>query len=230
MNSMSEQEEALFKEWKQANQAELVLDGVVNEKQYLSIPKRKRLLFILKEANDDPKKEWDGNLKGYVANGARAATWNNITRWTRAIRALPDELSWGCLSMNFKAAERAKTLNEIAFMNLNKRRGGTGTANRKAIQDAVKKDGDCIRKQIAIYDAKYIICCGKGVFDLTMQVILGRELNPQDWKATKRGVRFVESPMGRHLIDYRHPQARIRADLLCFHLVDAIREIESKDR
>ncbi len=185
MKSMLEQEEALFKEWKQANQAELVLDGVVNEKQYLSMPKRKRLLFILKEANDDPKKEWDGNLKGYVAKGARAATWNNITRWTRAIHALPNELSWGCLSKKFEPAERAETLDKIAFMNLNKRRGGIGTANLSNVKAAVEEDeNDIIRKQIAIYGAKHLICCGKGGFDLTMQVIPARDL-ARKW--TKRG-------------------------------------------
>lgn len=226
VNSILRQQEELFERWKNATQDKLILDGVVDEAKYLG--SRRRLLFVLKEANYQGSEGWD--LKDYVARGEWANTWNNITRWTRAIHGLPKEPSWGSLSKSFEKAERAETLSQIAFMNLNKRTGGTGTANWEAIKDAVNTDEDFIREQIAIYRAKYIICCGQYVARLTIKVILGREADRQDWRETKRGVWFVKLPQGGHLIDYWHPQARMPANLLSFHLVDAIREIESKDR
>lgn len=227
VNSVLRQQEELFERWKKATQDKLILDGVVNAAKYLG--SRRRLLFVLKEANYQGSEGWD--LKDYVAQGEWANTWNNITRWTRAIHALPDELPWECLSKNFKSEERAATLKKIAFMNLNKRTGGTGTANWEAIKAAVKEDEDLIREQFAIYGANYVICCGKGVSDLTIPILLelAEEQKP-DWQSTSRGVWFAKLPIGGHLIDYWHPQARMPANLLCFHLVDAIREIESKDR
>ena len=220
MNSISEQQGALFEQWKRATQGELILDGVVDEAKYSSSPRQ--LLFILKEANYPGSEGWD--LKEHVAQGEWANTWNNITRWTRAIHALPEELPWESLS-KIGREERVETLNKIAFMNLNKRTGGTGTANREAIEAAVQEDEGFIRKQIAIYGANYIICCGQGVADLTTSVVA-----PQpDWQVTKRGVWFVKLQRSRHLISYWHPQSRMPANLLCFHLADAIRELEAED-
>ncbi len=220
VSSISKQQGALFERWKRATQGELILDGVVNEEKYLRSPRQ--LLFILKEANYQGSKGWD--LKEHVAQGEWSSTWNNITRWTRAIHEFPDELSWESLS-EIRREERVETLNKIAFMNLNKRTGGTGTANWKAIKDAVREDECFIRKQIAIYSANYIICCGQGVADLTTSV-----LAPQwDWQVTKRGVWFVKLQRSRHLISYWHPQSQMPANLLCFQLADAIRELEAKD-
>lgn len=223
MNSISQQQKTLFEDWRQMIRSEpLVFDGVRDQAKYWNSPRR--LLFVLKEANYPGSEEWD--LKDYVAEWGK--TWNNITRWTRAIHALPDELPWERLSWIDKGM-RLETLDKIAFMNLNKRTGGTGTANSEKIEAVVENDKDFIHKQIAIYRAKYVICCGQHVAGLTRKVILGREANRRDWRETKRGVRFMELPMGGHLIDYLHPQARgIPATLLCFHLVDAIREIEQR--
>ncbi|MYF10807.1 MAG: hypothetical protein F4229_07455 [Gammaproteobacteria bacterium] len=222
VNSASKQQKTLFDRWKRETQEELILDGMVDAAKYWDSPRR--LLFVLKEANYRGNEGWD--LKDYVAKGEWSHTWNNITRWTRAIHALPEELSWkDCLSPIGKDA-RVKELGKIAFMNLNKRTGGTGVANITKIREAVEKDKCFIREQVEIYDPQYIICCGIGfVFDLTVPIILERE-GERSCEETKRGVRYVKLPQGGHLIDYWHPQSRIQANLLCFPLVDAIREIE----
>ncbi|MDE0270783.1 MAG: hypothetical protein OXP11_06205 [Gammaproteobacteria bacterium] len=220
VNSASKQQKTLFDRWKRETQEELILDGMVDAAKYWDSPRR--LLFVLKEANYQKSDSWD--LKDHVAKGEWSNTWNNITRWTRAIHALPEELSWECLS-DINRDKRVNELGKIAFMNLNKRTDGTGVANVTAIKEAAEKDSGFIREQIAIYDAKYIICCGTGVSDLTIPIISEQERKPV-WQKTKRGVRFVNLPGGGHLIDYWHPQSRMPANLLCFPLVDAIREIE----
>ena len=74
-----------------------------------------------------------------------------------------------------------------------------------------RRGGDFIREQIGIYDAEYIIWCGKGVSDLTTSIIFG---GSPDWRTTERGVWFVELPTGGHLIDYWHPQYRVAANLI----------------
>ena len=217
---MSEREETLFRRWEEALQGNFIRDGVVDEAKYADSPRR--LLFVLKEANSAGRKGW--NLREEVTRGPWATTWNNLTRWTRAIHALPESLPWACLS-EICVHKRVETLNKIAFMNVNKRPGGTGVANMEAISAAAEKDSDFIRAQIAIYHADYVICCGKGISDLVAPIIFGRK---PDWQMTDRGVWFVELPIGGHLIDYSHPQSRVPANMLCFHLADAIREIEGR--
>ena len=205
---------------KEAIQGDFICDGVVDEAKYSTSPRR--LLFVLKEANSPGSEGW--NLREEVARGQWATTWNNITRWTLAIHALPEAMPWRKLSP-IDENRRVETLKKIAFMNLNKRPGGTGVANMEAIEAAVEKDGDFIREQLGIYGADYITCCGKGVSELTTSVILGWQ---PDWQATERGDWFVGLPIGGHLIDYWHPQSRMPANMLCFQLVDAIRAIEAK--
>lgn len=97
----------------------------------------RRLLFVLKEANTQETVGW--NLREEVAGGPWASTWNNLTRWTRAIHALPDASAWETLS-EIGVDERVETINKIAFMNLNKRTGGRGVANWSAVQTAAHGD------------------------------------------------------------------------------------------
>ena len=47
------------------------------------------------------------------------------------------------------------------------------------------------------------------------------------WKQTKHGIWYVVEPTGRIIVEYSHPEARVKDCLLYYGLVDAVREIIS---
>jgi len=86
-------EEKLFDEWQEKlgynleNKKIFVRDGLVDEKSYFKAPVK--ILYLLKEVNGGDR-DWD--LREYIENGGRAATWDNITRWTKGILKYKEEL------------------------------------------------------------------------------------------------------------------------------------------
>lgn len=209
-----EREEALFEEWQCAIGMPFVPDGVVDSKPYSS--SSRRLLYVLKEAND-----YDKDLRSFVRKGAQGATWNNLTRWTKTVHALPNTLDWSKLEY-VTLKQRIETLKSIAFMNINKH-GGGAQANQKELGKIAERDQGFIRKQIQIYDADYMVCCGTG--DLVKPILPDKGL--KDYR-TDRGIWYLRMENEGWLIWFWHPQARIKKNLLCFALSDAIRFIERK--
>ena len=92
MPNLNERENALFEEWEHnlGQQGEsFVRDGAVCGETYQSTTPR--LLFLLKEVNDPEGGNWD--LREFLREGGQGPTWNNVTRWTRGILALPELLA-----------------------------------------------------------------------------------------------------------------------------------------
>lgn len=215
--SIKSSEEALFREWRPIRPG-FVSDGVADEKSYLS--SGKRILFVLKEANDPDGGEWD--LREYMQEGARPHTWNNITRWVEGIRNIPTDLSWCDLEqVDFK--RRRESLKTIAVINL-KKSPGSHTSNPIDVAIAATQDKELLNRQVALYDADLTILCG--VSDLFHSVVSFDK--PPEWKTTSRGVRYHEHAPGKIVIDYVHPEARVSGKFLHYALVDAIREITTK--
>jgi hypothetical protein len=212
---LADREEALFREWS-VNRPSFVRDGVVDETAFLST--KPALLFLLKEVNDTKSGGgWD--LRSFVKSGARPSTWTNVTRWVRGIRALPGHLPWASLS-KISRADRVSTLASIAVMNL-KKTPGTHTANSAQIKAAAISDTELLRRQFDLYQTDVVICCGSVVARGLHQL-----LQPdQPWRATSRGVRFLQYAPGRFAIEYCHPEARVPENLLYYGLIDAVREI-----
>ena len=212
-----EPEDALFEEWEQEIGPPFYRDGAVDEEAFVN--SRPRLLYVLKEPNDPEGEGWD--LRKFVRGGATGATWNNITRWTECIRALPDDVPWEQLE-TITPERRQRTLRGIAFMNLNKHPGGA-VADAENLSRVTVRDHEFIRRQIAIYKADYVICCGtKG--QLTSIVPYSEQTG--QFRQTTRGIGCLPTPNSGWLIDYWHPQAfAIPNNLLCYLLADAIREL-----
>ena len=85
--SIKKEEDLLFEELKKFS-PEIVYDGVVNEKSFLSA--RYRIVYILKEVNGG--KNWD--LRDFVYDGGRTQTWDNIARWTEGILSWEKDFLW----------------------------------------------------------------------------------------------------------------------------------------
>ena len=216
--TIKEQENSLFSDWRKTRKG-FVADGVADEDAYAK--SHKKILFIMKEANDPDGGGWD--LREFMRQGGRPATWNNITRWVEGIRALTGDIPADQREAITQEQRRIDAVRTIAAMNLKKTPGG-GTANHAAIQKVATEDGDYLSRQFGIYDADIVICCGATVGDLAYLCIK----SPVPWKMTKNMVRYHEYKPGKYLISYSHPAARGRgrsSKQMLDRLMDAIREI-----
>jgi len=216
--TISAAEDALFQEWSKGR-GDFVPDGVVNETAYVASDFR--VLLVLKEVNAPGRGGWD--LREFLRDFDRSQTWNVVTRWLRAIRALPDELTWSELKTVTKA-DRISALDSIAAMNLKKHPGGH-TSKPVEIAEASARDADFIRRQFDLYSPDLVICCGSAVANGLTDSRYPDGDPP--WQSTSRGVRFYEHLEGKHTIAYAHPAARVADSILHFALIDAIKEIRT---
>lgn len=220
--SITEKENDLFDSWK-ANHDHFVEDGVVDKDCYLE--SKHRLVFILKEANDPNGGGWD--LRKFLRDGARPQTWNNITRWVMGIRELERDIGWRELE-NINNEQRTEMLQSICAMNLKKSPGGRTTDNEQ-LSAVAKMDRDYLNKQFNLYESELdlVICCGSVTTNIFHEQIDIEK--PHKKKMTKRGIWFHEYRTSKFIISYFHPQARVSGNLLYYGIVDAVREILSRN-
>ena len=209
--SIKEEEELLFQTLRN-DAPDAVCDGVVDEARFLSA--RYRIVYVLKEVNGG--KGWD--LRDYVYHGGRAQTWDNLARWTEGILSWERDFSWKEMQENNE--ERRKTaLKKIAAVNLKKTSGGH-TSDGQEIYEAALLNSEILKKQLALYQADFIILCGtENAFIASCYA--GRNI---PWKMTKRGIwYFIDNET--IIISFSHPEARVRDNYLFYALTDAIKEI-----
>ncbi len=211
--SITEKEEKLFKLW-EAGRKDFVRDGVILENDYSdSFPK---IAFILKEVNDPGGGGWD--LREFVAEGGRAQTWNNIARWVHGIKNRNNIPNWGFYS-EISEDFRKEILKGICVINL-KKSPGTHITNMRTLESAAESDKEYIRRQYALYEPDLTICCGTG--DLFKKVVGHGD---KKWRQTKRGIWWYERDVGKYVVSFAHPEARVCSPLLIYGLLDAVNEI-----
>ncbi len=208
-----EAEELLFERWKE-NREGFVRDGVVSESDYLA--SNPKVAFILKEVNDQGGGGWD--LRKFISEGGRPQTWDNITRWVHGIRNLDSIPNWEFYS-GISNDLRVATLKSICAINL-KKSPGTHTTDHAALNVVANEDKEFIRKQYSIYNPDLTICGGTG--DL-FKLVAGHGTN--EWRITKRGIRWYEREANKYVVSFAHPEARVQSSLLVYGLLDAVQEI-----
>jgi len=209
-----EAEDALFNEWRPSRQG-FVSDGAADDEAFVS--SSKRILFILKEVNDLDGGGWD--LRQYMREGGRSYTWDNITRWVDGIRMLPRDMQWDEVKQ-VDHNQRVRALQSIAAINI-KKSPGTHTSDRRQLAFIAAQDREFLNRQVLIYDADLIICCGVPPAFHTI-VSFG---SPPKWRWTSRGIEYHEFRPGKFVISYHHPEARVADCILYYGLLDAVREI-----
>jgi len=214
--SILEAEELLFSEWKVKRHG-FMPDGVADEKAYMaSSPK---LLFVLKEVNNPDGSDFD--LRRFIREGARARTWNNVTRWVEGIRRLSEEIPWGELR-EVNKERRRRILQSIVAINLKKSPGGH-TTDPAALSATAAEDKAYLNRQFSLYEPDVVICCGTDTSN-TFHWLIDLGAQPK-WEATRRGIGFHEFKPQKLVVSYSHPEARCADCLLYYGLVDALREI-----
>ncbi len=217
------EEQALFDEWREHCRSHaqdgFVADGVVDEAAYFG--GQQKILFVLKDPNGDLA-DYDNDLCEFIRRGARAQTFDNLTRWVMGIRGLPEQTSWEKLPPFDKEASdtRAEVLRSVAFMNL-KKEPGKPEAKDPELWVAANRDRRYIQRQFSLYDPDITICCGTGGH--FVETALG---HPKSiWKHTSDKIGFFERESGKFIVDYGHPQPRYAPEKLYSQLMSALHEI-----
>ena len=211
--SIHEYETKLFNSWIGKREG-FVLDGVVSEEHYINSPLK--LCFVLKEVNDEGGGGWD--LRQFLRNGARAHTWNNISRWVKCISKFDQDVSWSELA-DITEEERKGTLKSICAMNLKKSPGGHATI-KASFNKVVTEDKEYIYEQYSLYNPDITVCCGTG-----WEFRWALELDKTEVYETSRGVKWFLNAEGKAVIMFAHPAARVQDSLLVYGLADAVREV-----
>ena len=217
MSRITEREDRLFENWP-SRQESFVRDGIVDADEYAH--SHMKLLFVLKEVND----LGSGDLREFLRGGGRGQTWNTVTRWVEGIERLPCIVPWDELE-RVDNNRRKRQLRKIAAVNL-KKEPGVGVADYGQLREATQRDRRSISDQLSLYAPDYVICCGSHVTDLLFRAepIGVYPLNADDWKSTRRGVRYCIVNGTPH-IAYVHPQARMPSNLVHYGLIDAVAEL-----
>ena len=217
LGQLANEENALFDKWKHryGHGTPFVSDGAVDPDQYArsSI----RLLFVLKEANDEGG-TWD--LRRYLRDEGRGYTWNTVTRWVEGILQLPRVVPWRELNRQPDDGRRQRALRKVVTVNLKKRPGGSST-DESEIREAARRDRDLILAQLSLYTPDFVICCGDVVASSLADDVYEPPVSTDAWRTTSRGVWFHLARGIPHVCVY-HPAARFPARFLHYELLDAV--------
>jgi hypothetical protein len=215
MNTIEQQEEALFAKWR-GQERNWVKDGVVNPEIFAaSAPK---VLYILKEANGRKEKKWqDGDLRAFLKKADRWQTWNTVARWQYAITHLKEEIDWK--KANYISKSFRKTLlKSIAVINL-KKEPGNQQSDMQEIKAFALKDLDYIKEQISIYKPDIVICGGTGDIAKELQ-LLG---SFSKWEKSDRDVEYC-NVNNTTILNYKHPGVRASKQTMFWDVAHTLRE------
>jgi len=185
-------------------------DGIIDYVSYQD--SNPRLLYILKDANDDKSDDLRTFLKGV----GQEYTWGVVARWNYAIfNGFPD---WNTINGVNAEDMRRKWLKYSAMINLKK----TPSSDKSDLLEVSTLCKDLLLKQIKLYEPNLIICCG------TSWVVgkIFSEYLTERWKFSRNGVRFSRwRGTGSYVIEFVHPQARYHSHFKHFMLTEAVKEL-----
>lgn len=202
--TIKSQEQQLFEKWrKEQNYPYFLKDGIFCEEEWNK--QSIKILYVLKEANWE---NGDTDLCEYLLSEVSSTywrTWNNIVRWTQAIR------TGGDYPRNITKADKTKCLKTIAALNI-KKVGGDAQADDEEIRRYGESDAKYIRCQIELYQPDIIICCGRGNgknADILYNYVFS-EKTPWQEPITDHNYFLCSLTSGKTIpvISFRHPQIR----------------------
>lgn len=213
---IEEHQRDLHRCWKEdRNYNCYIEDGVFDEREWNN--QNIKILYVLKEANCW-QRDSDGtchcathhkktlNLCNYLLSEKSPTywkTWNNVVRWTQAIRF------GGKYQRSITKSDKSKYLKTIAALNIKKVAGGSQSDSNKILLYG-KNDADYIKQQIDLYKPDIIICCGQGkvrIADILYAYVL---ITKSNWKKTSNGYHyFLYYPDPNKkipVLSFQHPQ------------------------
>jgi len=188
----------LFLQWKNnygGQSHRFCPDGIINEKEYQRA--NTKVLFVTKEPNHPRGEGFD--FREWYSEDVKYQFAHRLSEWAHGILHGFPPLS--DLDGEDSKARRLAALRSVAFMNV-KKVGGSSSANKKGIREAIRRDKKLILKQIQIIAPDVIVGC-LGESDLWSLLF-------EDVKLIESGfdILVASTPHGR-LIDYYHPSYRV---------------------
>lgn len=165
-----------------------------------------RILFVLKEINGSPW-ERDNLCEYFRDHKIQGKTWNNVVRWTQAIRQLviegrtADEISFEG-DQWIDDAKRKEVLSHVAAINL-KKVPGHSSSHMADIYAHTEKFSALLEEQVDILDPDVIVACG--IHLSPIKAFKELKYNDSD------GAKFHFTKRSRVIISADHPQARKNA-------------------
>ncbi len=201
---IKENEKRLFMRWQQERgYSSFLTDGVFGEEEWLK--QDLKILFVLKEANWE---NGNADLCEYLLSEKSTnywRTWNNIARWTQAIRV------GGEYKRKVTKADKTACLRTIAALNI-KKVGGDAQADDEEIKSYGVNDAAFLNEQIELYQPDLIICCGRGTgknADILHDYVLP---HVSEWQSPIGKYNYFLCTLysGKELpvVSFRHPQIR----------------------
>ncbi|QFR23685.1 hypothetical protein [Schleiferilactobacillus harbinensis] len=203
---------------KGAGYNQFVLDGLIDAKQYYSIPLR--ILIIAKESYSRdsrvPGGHIDDGFKYYCAHGGsghndpRNPALENASKWIHVVR----EAYAGneCPSDHATKPFRAQQLSTISWINL-KRESNKDSVYCKDFVSELPYTAQFIKKQIDLYDP-HVVLCG-GTYDAVEKFLFDETDQSQKHNETVNGFEGVYSfERGNKtiVIKCNHPAKRLNSD------------------
>jgi hypothetical protein len=202
--NIKEKERRLFAKWREErNYTYFLSDGLFCEEEWNQ--QTIKILYVLKEAN------WvngDGDLCEFLLSEESSnywRTWDNITRWTKAIRF------GGEYPQRVTRADKTKCLKTITALNI-KKVGGDAEADDAEISQYGESDAKYIKAQIELYQPDIIICCGRGKgknADILYNYVFS-EKTPWQEPIIEHNYFLSTLETGKTIpvVSFRHPQIR----------------------
>lgn len=199
---VKEKERQLFESWKKIRAYDSFMkDGLFDEQEWKK--QTVKILYVLKEANWENGNE---DLCEYLLSEKSPTywkTWNNIVRWTQAIRT-GGEYQW-----KVTKGDKTQCLRTIAALNI-KKVGGDAQADDEEIRQFGIRDAKYINQQIELYQPDIIICCGRGKgknADILHDYVLP---NVSEWKPSIGKYNYflgmLSTGKSIPVVSFRHPQ------------------------
>jgi hypothetical protein len=212
--TIRESEDLLFSEWRKSR-PRFVADGALDQVSYQHA--RLKLLFLLKEVNDEIGGDWD--LRDIALLASQWQTWSNVARWTFGLVNNPPYAPW----ITVPEADghfRDEWLRHIVAVNL-KKTGGGSSADKLQLIESIQTDREFLRKQLNLYKPDVTICCGTGEY---LPLFLAKD-ELGEWLSTSNGTVYARNQLLGTVVSYYHPQARYPRNFLYTMLVDAVKEM-----
>lgn len=200
-----------------ANDAiEPILDGIVNQEEYLD--SKYKILWILKEPHDEDGGGW--HMKDFIGNRKELTKY---PKWSRTFNpiiyvtysTLNGFPSWNELDDTSESPDMIDVLRRIAYINLKKIPGETVSVPA-IIQKAYEENKDIILKQIELCNPNVIICGG------TMSVIVNDlGIGPL---IEKNGIKCFATNEKIYIDAYHPNQKSIPQQVYCDSIINTIKD------
>ena len=204
MNSRKDKLNELFQRWRQSYRESakaFAEDGIINEVAWASASPK--VLFLLKETNDYP-----GDLRKLIPEQWKGS-WPNVGRWAYGIQKVASgefpSFSKASRPENYKSAGESS-----AIMNL-KKLTGKDQSKMEEIRGFAQQDKDFIKEEIDITQPDVVVC--GATFGIAKEIISGLDCKPID--PDGKCFKLRETVW----IDYCHPIARFRHDMMYYTLI-----------